>query len=397
LTADQIGPYRIMQRLGAGGMGEVFLAEDLRLGRKVALKSLSASGSQPADVRRRVLREARAVARLNHPNIAAVYDVVESGEHAHIVMEYVSGETLGQRIARGPLAVAAVIELGVQITEALIEAHAVGIVHRDLKPTNIALDAGGKAKILDFGLAHGAALDLSGSTGPMNVDPESAEKSVVVGTPHYIPPEYLVGHPMDRRGDLYSLGVTLFEMLTGQRPYHGSTPDVLAMSILRAPLPHVRDFRPEVPPGLDAVVARAMARKPSDRYSSADEMRDALRQVDPQATGTPTREIGRPLLRWGSPRTWIAAGAALCAIFAAGFGLHRWQASVLDPSAPQVVAVLPLKSDDRNPHDDALGAGVADVLASALSKVAGVTVLPRAATLAEKDDSPAPVDIARRV
>ena len=388
-----------MRRLGAGGMGEVFLADDTRLGRKVALKTLSASGdAQPAQTRRTLLREARAAAQLNHPNIAAVYDVVEVGDEAHIVMEYVPGETLARRLAAGPLAVATVVDLGAQIADALVEAHGAGVVHRDLKPANIAMGPAGKPKILDFGLAHNRTLDLSGSTAPITIDPARAAR--IVGTPHYIPPEHLTGHPMDPRGDLYSLGVTLFEMLTGQRPYQGSNPDALAMNILRAPLPHVRDLRPDVPPDLDAAIARAMARRPEDRYASAAELRDALRGVMRDVSAMPTRPMrGRGAMPpWADDRGAAVVAAALLTILAAGIGWHRWmRVPVLDPGAPQVVAVFPLRSEDRDPRDDAVGAGVADVLASSLSKVAGVTVLPRSATLSEKDLSQAPIDVARRV
>ena len=395
--ADQVGPYRIVQRLGAGGMGEVFLAEDTRLGRKVALKSLSPTGAHPAETRRKLLREARATARLNHPNIAAVYDVVESGEHAHIVMEYVAGETLAQRLARGPLPVAAVLQLADQVLEGLVEAHAAGIVHRDLKPSNIALAPGGKAKILDFGLAHSHSLDLTGGTGPVVVDGSTATHAVVMGTPHYMPPEHLFGQPIDVRGDVYSLGVTLFETLTGQKPFAGADAHTLTTNIVRAPLPRVRDRRPGVPQDLDAMIARAMARLPADRYASAAEMRDALRRVDPAAESLPTTSMAALVAIPRRTRRLAAAVLALAAAGAAVVAAYRpLAATVLDAGAAQVVAVLPLRGEG-DPQGDALGAGVADLLASSLSKVKGVTVLPRSATLPEDGAPAAPLDVARRV
>jgi len=401
VTAEQIGPYRIVQRLGAGGMGEVFLADDIRLGRKVALKTLSVtSDAQPAETRRKLLREARAAARLNHPNIAAVYDVVEFGDEAHIVMEYVPGETLAKRLVAGPMPAAAVVELAVQVADALVEAHGAGVVHRDLKPANIALGPGGKPKILDFGLAHNRTLDLSGSTGPLSVDGNDAPR-VVVGTPHYMPPELLLGHPMDERGDVYSFGVTLFELLTGQRPYVGADTGAVAMNVLRAPMPRVRDLRPDVRPDLDAVVARAMARRPEDRYESAAELRDALRRVAGEGADAPTYHMlaGRLIPPWGG-RRFMGVAAALIALLVAGIAWYRGsRAPVADMRGPQVVAVFPLRGDagDGDAQDEAIGAGVADVLASALSKVSGVTVLPRSATLSEKDASETPLDVAKRV
>ena len=396
---DQVGPYRIVERLGAGGMGEVFLAEDVRLGRKVALKSLSPTGAHPAETRRKLLREARAAARLNHPNIAAVYDVVDSGEHAHIVMEYVPGETIAQRLARGPMPAATVLELADAILEALVEAHAVGIVHRDLKPSNIAVGPGGKPKILDFGLAHSHSLDLTGPTGPVPAESlETATHAVVVGTPHYMPPEHLLGRPIDVRGDVYSLGVTLFEMLCGSKPFAGADAQSIITNVLRAPLPRVRERRADVPRDLEAVIARAMAREPEDRYASAAEMREALRRVDPYAKGSPTTSMAALVRLPLGRRRVAAAGLALAAVAAAAVAAWRPVAATIPESrGPQVVAVLPLRGEGADPQSDALGAGMADLLASSLSKVSGVTVLPRSATLPEKDASAAPLDVARRV
>ena len=401
MTANQIGPYRILQPLGAGGMGEVFLAEDTRLGRKVALKTLSAAGdAHPAETRRKLLREARAAAKLNHPNIAAVYDVVEAGEEAHIVMEYVPGETLARKVAAGALTSAAVVDLGVQIADALVAAHAEGVVHRDLKPANIAVGPNGKPKILDFGLAHNRTLDLSGSTGPLGADVQHSRIGVVVGTPHYMPPELLLGHSMDERGDVYSLGVTLFELLTGQRPYVGADTGAVAMNVLRAPMPRVRDIRAGVPPALDGVVARAMARRPGDRFASAAELRDALKAVADEATEVPTHPLvtakQRPSWVGGRAGMLLAAAAVLAAL--AGGAWYRGAPPPAPPAdGPQVVAVLPLRGDGRNAEDDAIGAGLADVLASALSKVGGVTVLPRSASLSGAEALEAPLDIARRL
>jgi tetratricopeptide (TPR) repeat protein/TolB-like protein len=400
VTAHQIGPYRIVQRLGAGGMGEVFLAEDTRLGRKVALKTLSASGdAQPAETRRKLLREARAAAKLNHPNIAAVYDVVEQGDEAHIVMEYVPGETLARRLAAGPLPPAAVVALALQIADALVEAHGKGVVHRDLKPANIAIGPGGKPKILDFGLAHNRTLDRSGSTGPLTADVGPGAARVVVGTPHYMPPELLLGHSLDERGDIYSLGVTLFELLTGQRPYVGADTGAVAMNVLRAPMPRVRDLRPDIAPDLDALVARAMARRPEDRYPSAATLGEALHRI---ADGGPEIEThamaSHALPSWAGGRAAAVVAAVVLALAIGGVARSRAaRAPLPGMGGPQVVAILPLRGEGGDARDDAIGAGVADVLASALSKVSGITVLPRSATLAENAAAEAPLDVAKRV
>src|SRR6185436_18185390 len=188
MIGDSIGPYVVLEHLGSGASADVFLAEDTRLHRRVALKILTEvdDPGARADRRRRVLREARAAARLNHPGIAAVYDVIESADHVHIVMEYVPGQTLAARVRQGPLPAATVVDIAVQLADALAAAHALGIVHRDLKPANIALTPDGKAKILDFGLAQTAREHRAAA-----IDSAASTDLQVVGTPAYMPPETL--------------------------------------------------------------------------------------------------------------------------------------------------------------------------------------------------------------
>src|SRR5688572_6716240 len=212
MALSTVGPYRLLERLGAGANGEVFLAEDTRLQRRVALKTLSGTaGSDAAELRRKLLREARAAARLNHPHIAAVYDVLESDEGVHIVMEYVKGATLSAQVRQAPPAPMQVLDMALQLSDALAHAHGVGVIHRDLKPANIVVGPDGQAKILDFGLARLHAVDI-GST-PLSSSELSIDARHTVGTPPYIPPEHLSGAPVDERGDIYSFGVTLFEAL----------------------------------------------------------------------------------------------------------------------------------------------------------------------------------------
>src|SRR5687768_15248613 len=189
-----IGPYRIIEALGRGANGEVYLAEDVRLGRKVAIKTLSARGGrEPAETRRWLLREARAAARLTHPHIAGVYDVVESPEAAHIVMEYVRGETLASRVRQGALPWEEVLTIATQLADALAEAHAMGVVHRDLKPSNVAITPRGDVKILDFGLAKLRPSELESTPAPSSLD--FTLDGGQIGTPPYMPPEHLMGDP----------------------------------------------------------------------------------------------------------------------------------------------------------------------------------------------------------
>jgi serine/threonine-protein kinase len=389
MVPSSIGPYRIIEGLGSGANGEVYLAEDVRLGRKVAVKTLSALDSQDlVDVRRWVLREARAAARLNHPNIASVYDVIESPGGAHIVMEYVRGDTLAVRLRQGgPLPPAQVVEIGIQLADALAEAHAMGVVHRDLKPSNAVITAKGSVKILDFGLAR-VRVPESPSGPPGSSSPDFTLEGRQVGTPPYMPPEHLLGDPFDARGDIYSLGVTLFELVTGRRPFSGANAMALTMAIVHEPTPHARDFGPAVPDALDAVVFRAMARLPEDRYASASAVRTELERIP--ATGStafsdaPTRS-GRQraaLPRSGGATSVALAGLALAALVVGlgTYGSRRGSPSKGDPASP-VVAVLPLSGAAGDAQAESLATGTADSLISSLSKVTGLAVVSRQATL----------------
>ena len=203
----RIGPYEVVSLLGRDGMGEVFLANDTRLHRKVVLKTVREADSQGVESRHRMLHEARAAATLNHPNIAAIYDVLERDDQTIIVMEYVPGATLNARLQQGRLPPAAVIDIGVQLLEALVEAHTHGIVHRDLKPANVCLMSNGTVKVLDFGIARIRTPDpLGDATETSGGLPTISPPGRVVGTPGYAPPEQLMGPGVDDRSDIYSLG-----------------------------------------------------------------------------------------------------------------------------------------------------------------------------------------------
>ena len=216
-----VGPYRVIEKLGAGGMGEVFLAEDPRLGRPVALKRLTLAGIGAAEQLRRLTQEGTAAAALNHPNIAGIYDVLEADGVAHIVMEYVPGETLASRLIRGPLPFDRVLHIAMQLCDGLAAAHARGIVHRDLKPSNVIATSDGQVKILDFGLAErraAAPVDVTVTAGGL-----AGPAQPLAGTPVYMAPEHLLGRKTDHRCDIYSLGVTLYQLATGRLPFEGDT------------------------------------------------------------------------------------------------------------------------------------------------------------------------------
>jgi serine/threonine-protein kinase len=400
-----VGPYRILERLGAGATGVVFLAEDTRLHRRVALKTLSGTARTDAsEVRRKLLREARAAARLNHPNIAAVYDVLESEEGVHIVMEYVPGTTLAARIRQGALSHMEVLDIALQLTAALGHAHAQGVVHRDLKPANIMFGGGGQAKILDFGLAR--LQDVGLGSLALGSSEASTEVRQIVGTPPYMPPEHLRGAAVDARGDVYSLGVTLFELLTGRRPFETSDRMTLADAILTAPTPRARSLSPELPSGLDDVVYRAMARDPIARYPSAAKLESDLSRIRADVTDTPTRSEGWPLGNARGKRWLRGTALATVAVVAGLYGMLGPVRQIFrrtPPSAtsttpgPHVVAVLPLAGAAGDPQTESLAAGVADALITRLSKVPDLTVVSRAGTLKYRDREQQPAAIAKEL
>ncbi|MFN8092519.1 MAG: protein kinase [Vicinamibacteria bacterium] len=370
-SPDRVGPYLVLARLGAGGMGEVFLAEDPRLRRQVALKSVSERWAQRPEARRRLLREARAAAALNHPGIAAVYDVVESAADAYIVMEYVPGETLAATLQRGPVSVSTALFVGAQLCDALAAAHAQGLLHRDVKPSNVVLTPDGRVKVLDFGLARSLTSEDSDESG---AGPSAPARGRVAGTPAYIPPERYEGASPSEAEDVYSTGVLLYEILSGRRPFDG--PDVahVAAAVLDGRPTPLRSVAPGVPAPVAALVERAMARRPGDRPPTARAMRDdlqRLRALDEQTTATSERVV-RP--RGSLP--WLAAIAGVVVLLAAGVSLRGWSRAA-EPSSGHVpvVLVLPFASSPARSPDDPLGTGVADVVVSALSRVPRVNVL----------------------
>ena len=262
---DTIGQrYELGTLLGRGGMGEVREATDLRLGRAVAIKLLRSDLAEQEKLRGRFEREARAAARINHPNVVAIYDIGEQDGVPFIVMERLPGNTLAAELASGRLSQTRACALGIQILSALTAAHHLGVIHRDIKPANILLDADSHAKVADFGIAKLAEEDSQTTMG------------MVFGTASYLAPERLAGHVATPASDLYAVGVLLFELLAGRPPFRGDTPLALVEAISRGVSEPLHDVRADVDPAVVAVIARAMKQDPAQRYASAAEMADAL-------------------------------------------------------------------------------------------------------------------------
>ncbi|HYN07739.1 MAG TPA: SUMF1/EgtB/PvdO family nonheme iron enzyme [Vicinamibacterales bacterium] len=274
----RLGRYEIRQQVGAGGMAEVYLAEDTQLGRRVALKLLPPDTSSDDHARKRLLREARAAATLDHPHICAVYDVAEADGHRFIAMQYIEGDSLDVRLRKESLSLREVLAFSCDIADALAAAHAQGIVHRDVKPSNVMITTRGEAVVLDFGLAKLFRDDE-------NVQSDAATESlvskpgVVLGTIPYMSPEQVRGEPLDGRSDIFSFGVLIYEMVSGQRPFADKSSAAIASAILtRDPAPLAR-FQPELPAELERIVAKTLRKDPNDRYQTARDLLTDLRTL----------------------------------------------------------------------------------------------------------------------
>jgi serine/threonine protein kinase len=282
VPGDRVGPYVVLDRLGVGGMGHVFLGNDSRLQRKVALKCLVASASA-SELRSRILHEARAAARVTHPNIAIVHDVVEHEDRPFLVMEYVEGESLAELIKRERPPVERILTMLRQLASALAAAHGKGIVHRDLKPANIQVMPDGSVKILDFGVAHAiSAAATSASSGGAALTVRLSTATVATegrimhpGTPAYMSPEQMFGREIDQRSDIYSLGVIVYEMATGRRPYATENPVDVVLTLSKNFL-RPGEAERQLPRQLSDIVAKMLAVKPEDRYQTAGQLENAL-------------------------------------------------------------------------------------------------------------------------
>src|SRR6266498_887601 len=269
----KLGRYEIRSLLGAGGMGEVYLADDLNLHRRVAVKVLSADLTTNRDRLQRFKREAYAASSLNHPNILTVHEFGSENENHFIVTEFVDGESLGQHLRRAPFQLNEVLEIGIQVASALAAAHAAGIVHRDIKPDNIMLRRDHLVKVLDFGLAklnetEGAGLDTEVLTRALPL----TTPGVVMGTARYMSPEQARGLPLDGRTDIWSLGVVLYEMVAGHQPFTGKTmSDVIAAVLTRHP-PLLTRYRADVPAELERIITKALRKDEEERYQLAKDL-----------------------------------------------------------------------------------------------------------------------------
>jgi serine/threonine protein kinase/tetratricopeptide (TPR) repeat protein len=388
-----ISHYRIVEKLGAGGMGEVYRARDERLKRDVALKILQQGSKTSSDAQKDLFREAQSASALNDPHICTIYEVGEDGGDHFIVMELVEGKPLNLVIPAGGLRPELVVRYGAQIAAALAHAHDHGIVHRDIKTANVVITPAGQAKVLDFGLARlYSDTELADAT---RSNESAVTANAVVGTLPYIAPEILRGEPASARSDIWSLGVTLFEMCTGNRPFRGNTGFELTSGILREPLPPLPQ---QVPAGLRTVIERCLEKEPGHRYQRAGEICAALEAVQTRpesfssSSAVPFSAIPSAASVAARRNLWIPGIIALAglmviaaALFAANVGGLRRRLFHGAPAARiQSLAVLPLENLSGDAQQQYFADGMTEELTTALSQVSSLRVVSRTSAMRYK-------------
>ncbi len=339
----RLGPYEIVSPLGAGGMGEVYKARDTRLDRVVAVKVLAGRHAEDAAMRERFEREARAISALSHPLICTLFDVGEHEGVHFLVMEYLEGETLAERLKRGPLPIEAALKLSGEIATALAAAHGRGIVHRDLKPGNVMLTKSGP-KLLDFGLAklHAASHGLVTPAFRETVAEPLTGQATLLGTLQYMAPEQLEGHEADARSDIFAFGCVLYEMVSGRKAFQGESQASVIGSILHEEPPPLGSLQPLTPVALDRVVRECLAKDPSKRWQSAQNVALQLKAI---AAGEPTRQPGEGASHRGAWWPWLVAGVALTLAAAA----------LLKTKAPGLPAARPIRFTLAPPEGGSFG------------------------------------------
>lgn len=370
---EALSKYRIIEKLGSGGMGEVYKAEDPALLRIVAIKVMSKQSHDAVVSQSRFVREAQAASSINHPNIVTIYEIGETDEHAYIVMEYVRGGSIRDLISARSLTSSAILKIAIQICDALAEAHSRKIIHRDIKPENILLTEREQVKVLDFGLAKTLA-GIEPPQGNKTSIERLTESGVVVGTLSYMSPEQLRGEFLDERTDIFSFGIVLYEMLTGGLPFRGANGFEVAASILKDEATRISQLPAGMPAGLNDIVMRLLQRHRNNRYSSFEEVKRALEDVKRQ-----------------TPEITPSVNEITVAIDATGEGNRKpgriKNTSSMSPSeqrslisfSPPTILVLPLEPVASSDESSFIGIGLAHAITTDLAKIKGLSVLSKSA------------------
>lgn len=407
MIGQTISHYKILEKLGEGGMGEVYLAEDTRLHRKVALKLRPLYLVGDEETRARFEREAQSAAALNHPNIVTIHEIGESEGQIYIAMEYVEGESLQKLIDRQTkvgqtLPLSQILDIAIQICEGLSKAHRVGVVHRDIKPDNLAFDREGRVKILDFGLAK-----LKGSR-------RLTEEAVTLGTVDYMSPEQAQGQPLDHRTDIWSLGVVIYEMATGKLPFSGESSIAVVHQILNQEPKSVPRLRSDIPKELDWILKKAMRKDPNERYQSVDEMLRDLKLLRKGSKSGVSLDLLAKRIVHRRRLFYLSGALAGFFIFLLAVGIYLFrdfglQNKELEFPIPQSgirtsqsldryrIAVLPFINISDDPENDYFADGVTEEMISTLSKITGLRVIARTSIMKYKGAPKSITEIGREL
>ncbi|HEU5314425.1 MAG TPA: protein kinase, partial [Candidatus Udaeobacter sp.] len=377
LVGHTIGHYKILERIGIGGMGDVYLATDMTAGRKAALKLLPTRFTSDAERLKRFQQEARALVGLNHPNILTVYEIGEDHSTHYIASELIEGETLRQRLMRGRMELSEAIDVAIQVASALATAHETGVVHRDIKPENIMLRPDGYVKVLDFGIAKLAEQEV-----PVTVPTDEALLLVetnlgsILGTVRYMSPEQAYGAPVDKGTDIWSLGVVLYEMVTGHAPFTGETPGEAMSSILEVEPPPLASYIAHTPAELQQIISKTLRKEREERYQSAHELLEALRDLRHKLEFK--AELKRSTAAPKLAAFIMLAAIVVVAFFA--FRMSRHRAVPLPPFPEKSIAVLPFENLSEEKANAYFAEGIQEQILARLSKIADLKVISRTST-----------------
>ena len=393
MIGQTISHYRILGKLGGGGMGVVYEAEDLRLGRHVALKFIPENLVGDSKSLERFEREARAASQLNHPNICTIHAIEDNAGHPFIVMEKLEGESLKQHIHGKPVEVEELLEVAVQVGDALVASHAKGIIHRDIKPANIYLTPGGQVKVLDFGLAKLARDKQVGLTDDTPIEDSLTAVGVIPGTAVYMSPEQARSEELDPRSDLFSFGVVLYEMATGKKPFHGTNVVTTLDAVLNQKPASPLTLNPEIPPELEGIIGKAMEKDRNSRYDSAASMKADLQRLKKETesgltrTGaretSPLRLATNTFQRSGTAQRYYMLGVTgllIAVLIAVGTWWWKHRTAMPNASGENTIAVLPLQNMNGDFSVDYLRFALADEVSSVLTYARTLDVRPSGVT-----------------
>lgn len=405
VTMNGVGPFKLVKKLGSGGMGEVYLARDSRLGRNVALKLLDRNLIGDSGSRTRFLREARLASALDHPNICTIHEIGEASGLLFIAMQYVEGETLKHVIASQPLALDCLLSISLQVSNALAAAHAQGIIHRDIKSSNIIVTPGGQAKVLDFGLAKSLEREDDES--------ELTYAGAVLGTPTYMSPEQARGERADHRSDIFSLAVVMYEMATGRTPFKSESRAETINAVINQPHTPVAELNKEVPSELCAVIDKALAKQANDRYQSVGDLKNELRRVA-KIVGVEGYNSSDPLMvpyvpppssggwarkRGPIARPWQVTSLCLLLLIVAAmiYVMYFRNAFSLSAGAIKSLVVLPLENLSGDPSQEYFADGMTDALIGELAKIGALRVISRTSAMHYKGTTKSLPQIAKEL